>query len=268
MSDGERAWRRLRIFMLSLLADGYVGRVVTWTTNQWDTYSSGWMLDIAKHRRQQTSERQMTTEMAGRQVSKCRAGECTSGDGTSHDWTSDVEPWTDSTVGSWLNEHQTRQCQFTNFSQNSISRSTELLSRCRNVDFSFYVCTWQRLTKKWLDFTVRAGHTTIDVMGHSSRRQVRRQRCVRCTARHSAKIERDRYTWKRGDWRDNVAHNNTINCTRPKAKQRCVRLGYYNRAFSGDRQLADKLTRWQDNSLTNQLADIRCMGLRKHWHGE
>jgi len=27
-------------------------------------------------------------------------------------------------------------------------------------------------------------------------------------------------------------------------------------------------TRWQDTSLTNQLADIRCIGLRKHWHGE
>lgn len=162
------------------------------------------MLDIVERRRRQTTERQTTTETTGRRVSERR----TSGDWTSRDWTSDVEPWTDSTVEGWLNEPRTRQRQFTNFSQNSVSRSTELLSRCRNVDFSFYVCTWQRLTKKWLDFTVRAGHTTIDVMGHSSRRQVRRQRRRTASkARRSAKIDRDRCRWKRGDWRDNVAHN-------------------------------------------------------------
>ena len=179
--------------MLSL-ADGHVGRVVAWTADQWDTYSSGWMLDIVERRRWQTTEHQTTT---GRRVSDCRL---------SGDWTSDVEPWTDLTVERWLNEPRTRQRHFMNFSQNSVSRSTELLSRCRNVDFLFYICTWQRLTKKWLDFTVRASHTTIDVMGHSSRRWQRRR--IASRARHSAKIERDRYRWKRGDWRDNVAHNN------------------------------------------------------------
>jgi len=133
---------------------------------------------------------------------------------TTNDWTSD-DDWDDRTSSEWTSDvgrlnltrltvrrrtvdgfDRWRLVEWTSdettsvHEQNSVSRSTELLSRCRNVDFSFYVCTWQRLTKKWLDFTVRASHTTIDVMGHSSRRQVRRQRLRTASkARRSAKID-------------------------------------------------------------------------------
>ena len=41
-----------------LLADGHIRQVVIWTADQWDTYSSSWMLDIFKCWRRQMSERQ------------------------------------------------------------------------------------------------------------------------------------------------------------------------------------------------------------------
>jgi len=200
----NETWRqRLRIFVLSLLADGHVRRVVAWTADQWDTYSSGWISSNVGDDKQLNVRRRLRRQDVGWLNVECRA---TEPHVTERQTSNRGRIWL-LTVG-WMNLGRD------NFSSRTSarSRSTELLSRCRNVDFSFYVCTWQRLTKKWLDFTVRAGHTTIDIMGHSSQRQVRRQRRTRCTAsraRHNTKIDRDRYRWKRGDWRDNVAHNNS-----------------------------------------------------------